>query len=401
MKKLRHLLLTFIALLFSTCSAAQEGFSIIRLGLGAYHDPDVYENDDGYHYILCTGSINKWPVKGKLKGRLLVGSTLGSLAQKDIFYHWNDSALMNKLSFIGVPTFHKNIEYYIYGSVHLGTMGASDGTHERKFIGVFGKQEGAQDWRAGEPISQWKFLGAVMGSTNWNSDTGLCDMRYISPWVYREEASSNCYLLAAQNYYDENENKVVIHKLQNATALDPTYTRRVLLEPEGLASEYRNIGKDGLTGLQLTEACSLYKINGIYVLLYCTGGYDFQSYKIGIAYSKTVDGVYTKVKAYDVNDVWENPTPTDEVVYLLQSKKPDWPNYCRSQVQAPGVANIVYEKGKYWLFFHGYGPECSPTKSGFPDAGYKRELFKAELEINFCATNWPPTANWIRVLDKE
>lgn len=101
----------------------------------------------------------------------------------------------------------------------------------------------------------------------------------------------------------------------------------------------------------LVETGNITKIGSVWVLVYSTGTVDHANYKIGVAYadSPVPQGGYRKVLVPDPRRVWGSSG--DEVDYLLQAQKPDWPHYVGRAVQAPGVGSIVERDGGWYLFF--------------------------------------------------
>lgn len=150
-----------------------------------------------------------------------------------------------------------------------------------------------------------------------------------------------------------------------------------------LNSEYR----DGATDLQIIETGNVVKLKQTWALLYTTGNYQNDTYKIGIAYSDRLSGPYQKVLAKDLNNVWrENAggAPSDEVVYLLQRQKPNWFNF-NERVKAPGVPSILKDTisghDRYFMTFAGYPPWAERSEDERYDPS-TRVAFFAPLSVN-------------------
>eukprot|EP01052_Picozoa_sp_SAG31_P034398 SAG31_NODE_4015_length_3662_cov_4.196464_2_plen_349_part_00 len=112
----------------------------------------------------------------------------------------------------------------------------------------------------------------------------------------------------------------------------------VLLQPDlpKLNSERRDPGS-----VSIVENTQIQQIHGTYVLFYSVGDYALANYKIGLAFSKSLLGPYSKVYKNDTKNVWNNSMPAREVHYLMQSSAPDWPNYMNRFLSGPGIASLV------------------------------------------------------------
>jgi hypothetical protein len=167
------------------------------------------------------------------------------------------------------------------------------------------------------------------------------------------------------------EDGVVAQLMTSATqpsSDDPT----VLLPPEtnsdgGYNSELLECQSD-TDHFKLIETGNIAVVAGKYVMAYSTGSYNTPCYKAGIAWSDSLLGPYKKVLQSDPNNVWQNPAPEPEVLYLLQALQPAWPNYVKATVQGPGVPSLVqYPAGTWNLYFAGYDPSV-PVNAGVYDA---------------------------------
>ncbi|MBV9736345.1 MAG: hypothetical protein JO209_10595 [Acidisphaera sp.] len=156
---------------------------------------------------------------------------------------------------------------------------------------------------------------------------------------------------------------IVAQPMLSPDTVDTSRPPITLLAPDlRRSSEYR----DGASGLQIIETANVVKIRQTWALLYTTGNYRSDTYKIGIAYSDRLTGPYEKVLARDLDNVWRNypgGASGDEVVYLLQGQNPNWFNFIR-HVKAPGVPTILMETisghDQYFMTFAGYPQWMEP-----------------------------------------
>jgi hypothetical protein len=144
---------------------------------------------------------------------------------------------------------------------------------------------------------------------------------------------------------------------------------------------------DGGGDLKLVETCNITEINGKFALAYAVGAFNRRNYKSAVAWSDTFlpppEKTYRKVTRPDPNGIWSN-NKHDEVVYLLQAEKPNWPNYVKSQVIAPGVPTISRSgpNGGWVLIFAGYAPGDNPTNSNGTFEGNHRRPFYVRLNVS-------------------
>ena len=201
---------------------------------------------------------------------------------------------------------------------------------------------------------------------------------------------------------------IVAQALISATepAAEPPVT---LLQPEtangGFNSEYF-FGLPPKNDFKLVETGNITKIGNTYVMAYSTGAYNQPDYKTGLAYSDAFlpqpGAYYRKIVTPDAADVWGQPDH-EEVLYLLQSQEPAWPNYVAMQVVAPGVPSIVKDKSGSWLlYFAGFDPGDHPLskRTGNFDASHRRPYFvKLNVAIpegaTVAATSDAALAQWI------
>lgn len=153
---------------------------------------------------------------------------------------------------------------------------------------------------------------------------------------------------------------IVAQPMSSATQLSSS-SPTTLLAPDdntdgGYNSELFNCAST-TNQFKLIETGNISVVDGKYAMAYSTGSYETPCYKVGIAWSDSLLGPYKKILQADTSNVWQNPSPESEVVYLIQAQQPDWPNYVNSSVQGPGVPSLVqYPAGTWYLYFAGYDP---------------------------------------------
>lgn len=158
----------------------------------------------------------------------------------------------------------------------------------------------------------------------------------------------------------------------------------ILLPPEtnpdgGYNSELLECQKPA-DHFKLIETGNIAVVAGKYAMAYSTGSYNTPCYKAGIAWSDSLLGPYKKVLQPDPNNVWQNPTPELEVLYLLQALQPAWPNYVNAAVQGPGVPSLVqYPAGTWYLYFAGYDPSVTTSAGTFD--GSLRQPYVMRLNV--------------------
>ena len=196
-----------------------------------------------------------------------------------------------------------------------------------------------------------------------------------------------------------------------ATASNPAGSDPVpLLGPETADGGYRSelaYGLDQPGTIKLIETGNVAKINGKYVMTYSDGTYDRTSYKAGIAWSDTflpaAGSYYKRVQKPDTAGLWGRSNHA-EVLYLLQSQVPQWPNYVADRVAAPGVPAIVADAdGTYYLTFAGYDPADSPTNASGLFMGSHRRPYYVRLKVQVPAgsvagTSPQELATWVTPL---
>lgn len=146
----------------------------------------------------------------------------------------------------------------------------------------------------------------------------------------------------------------------------------------GLNSENR-FSPAQKSGFKIVETGNIVKVNGKYVMVYAVGAFDRPDYKIGVAYSDSLipahHGQYRKVTMQDTDGIW-GQRGHQEVRYLLQSQKKNWPNYAAAAVQAPGVGSLITQNGHWYLFFAGYSTTEKPsTETGKFTASHRQPYY--------------------------
>ena len=207
----------------------------------------------------------------------------------------------------------------------------------------------------------------------WSSDTLLVgsltnrvDANYDGKFI---EDNGNLYLIYSQNLQTSPTTQDGIVAQLMVSATQPSSTGpTTLLAPQnnsdgGYNSELFDC-QSSTDQFKLIETGNISVVDGKYAMAYSTGSYETPCYKVGIAWSDSLLGPYKKVLQQDTNNVWNNPRPEPEVLYLIQALQPAWPNYVASTVQGPGVPSLVqYPAGTWYLYFAGYDPSV-PLNSG-------------------------------------
>ena len=246
--------------------------------------------------------------------------------------------------------------------------------------------QGERAWTGESPIDRWVFDRVIVGDIK-KGDWSYYETKYIRD-------GDDAYLVYVA--HERGRNKIFARRMLDPATPDPAAEPVVLLEPQGLRSEDRN----NPGGLQLVEGQSIKRINGLWTLLYSVGDFNYpaNNYKLGIAYSNTLipeDGqTYHKVTRVDSGNIWGNGRDTEEVVYLMQSQKQDWPNDVSGFVRSPGLGSIISVGDTPMLLFHGYrADQPNPGPDG-------REVFLLPVEIDIpegadAADN---QAEWVRIV---
>lgn len=316
-------------------------------------------------YIFGTGTKPYF-----LQGRSL---TPGAMRRKELLLDYG--AWPHKPAQIWGFTVYRDSDgtFHSYGTLHLGDY--------RTIVGHFLPQPG-ESWGKDRPIARWRLNKILLG------DVATRDWNVLESKIVRD-GDGRLYLVYCARA-GGNRNVIRAQRMKDPATIDRRFEARTLLRPDGYRSEDRN--EPG--GLQLVEAANITCINGMYVLLYSVGDYARSNYKLGVAYSPVLipprGQFYEKVLTEDRKRLWGNLGRNREVVYLLQSEVPDWPNYCGRHVVGPGVGNVVKIGEALWLVFHGYKPE---DKRRNPDNRY---VWKLPLRVKIARD--VPMLDWLRVV---
>ncbi len=234
---------------------------------------------------------------------------------------------------------HTDGAWHAYVTVHFG--------HFQTAVAHFVPLPG-QKWAPGKPITRWRLRKLLIGGRTRAEGTAYDQKLY-------RLADGSLYLVYNAPAPGKRDVGIYAARMKDPATLDASATPVPLLVPEGYRSESRHG-----TALQICEGSTIRRLGGKWVLAYSVGAFDLPNYKIGLAYSDTFlpprGKTYRKVLIDDPKGVWGKAAKRQEVCYLLQSQKPDWPNYCGEWIHSPGIGNIVEEDGRFWLVHHGYVP---------------------------------------------
>lgn len=318
--------------------------------LSEFPCPDPYVFHDGSDwYIFGTGA----------RPFFLQGRELGEGKMKRVFLELDYAGFPLKVAQIWGFIVHRHTDgsSHGYGTLHLGNF--------HTVIASFEPQASAR-WEQGKPITAWKFKSVVVGNPNRK------DWKYYESKILID-ANNTIYLMYVAN--TGRDNFIFAQKMKSWSEIDRSSPPRLLLKPEGYRSEDRN----GPRSMQLVEGGSIFKWKDKYILLYSVGDFLLNNYKLGMAFSDSLipprGQTYRKVKLSDPRHIWGASGHKDEIGYLLQSEKPNWPNYSGRFVIGPGLGSIVMIDDKPWLFFHGYKPA---DKKRHPE---NRFVFRVPLTI--------------------
>lgn len=324
-------------------------------------DPQVF-NDGADWYVFGTGA----------KPFFLQGSEFGEGKMRKVELQLDYGDFPLKVEHVWGFVVHRHTDgtHHGYGTLHLGSF--------RTVIGYFEPRE-TERWERGKPIAKWRLKNIVVGNParqDWN---------YYESKVLEDTDGSRYLMYVARTGRD---NYMYARKLKAWGQLDPTAKPRVMLQPDGHRSEDRN----GPGSMQLVEGGSIFKWRGKYILFYSVGDFVLNNYKLGVAFSDTLippaGQTYRKIKLPDPERVWGASHLRTDVGYLLQSEKPEWPNYSGRVVVGPGLGSIVMIDHQPWLFFHGYKPDDRERR---PE---NRFVFRVPVALEFDGDS--PTLNWIR-----
>jgi hypothetical protein len=294
--------------------------------------PDPYVLNDGSDwYIFGTGA----------RPFFLQGREFGEGKMKRVFLDLDYSGFPFKVAQVWGFIVHRHSDgsCHAYGTLHLGNF--------HTIIASFEPQAPAR-WEMGKPITAWKFRSILVGNPSRQ------DWKYYESKIL-EDANKNLYLMYVAS--TGRDNFIFAQKMKSWSRIDSSAPRRLLLKPQGYRSEDRN--RPG--GMQLVEGGSIFHWKDKYILLYSVGDFLLNNYKLGMAFSDSLlpapGQTYRTVHLSDPKRVWGASNHKDEIGYLLQSEKPQWPNYAGNVVAGPGLGSIVMIDREPWLFFHGYKPE--------------------------------------------
>ncbi|MHC4961958.1 MAG: glycoside hydrolase family protein [Planctomycetota bacterium] len=237
-----------------------------------------------------------------------------------------------------VPYKHTDSSWHAYASIHIGGY--------KTFICHF-TPNGGKSW----PITDWKLDKVIVA--------GRSKSAYESK-VYSD--NTGLYLIYVETLAD-GSNHIMAQKLLDPETIDNSFKARAILSPEGLRSEDRN--QPG--SMQIVEGPNISHVitpeGSKYVMFYAVGDFVRNNYKLGVAYSDVLippkGEQYQKPKAMDKLNLWSNPVPEKEVVYLLQSQLPGWYNFAGKILQGPGLGNLVKYKDNYYSIFHAHDVDKS------------------------------------------
>jgi hypothetical protein len=323
--------------------------------------PDPHVMTDGSDwYIFGTGA----------KPFFLQGKQLGEGHMKRVFLDIDYARCPWKVAEIWGFIVHRHTDgtYHGYGTLHLGNF--------HTVIANFEPRD-SEKWEPGNPITKWRFTRIVVG------DPSRQDWNYYESKILHDK--THFYLMYTARV--GRDNFIIARKLKSWSQVDASVPPRVILKPDGFRSEDRN----GPGSMQLVEGAAITKWKGKYILLYSVGDFLRDNYKLGMAFSNSLipasDQTYHKVTLPDPKSVWGDKRQRHEIGYLLQSEKPQWPNYCGHLAVGPGLGSLVPIDDKLWLFFHGYKPE---DKARRPQ---DRFVFRVPVTLAFDGRS--PTLTWL------
>jgi|GEM_PF-1962202 hypothetical protein len=360
-----QLLFLGIALLeFAPACAKAEMTPLADFLVSEFPCPDPYVCHDGSDwYIFGTGA----------RPFFLQGRELGIGKMKKVFLNLDYAGFPFKVAQIWGFIVHQHVDgsSHAYGTLHLGNF--------HTVLAYFEPQASAR-WEKGKPITAWKFKSIVLGNPSRQ------DWKYYESKILMD-TNGTIYLMYVAN--TGRDNFIFAQKMKSWSEIDRAFPPRLLLKPGGYRSEDRN----GPHSMQLVEGGSIFNWNGKYILLYSVGDYLRNNYKLGMAFSDSLiparGQTYHKVKLPDPKRVWGASAHKEEIGYLLQSEKPQWPNYCGNLVVGPGLGSIVLVGNKPWLFFHGYKTEDKKRK---PE---NRFVFRVPLMV--AIGRGAPSLRWLHV----
>ncbi len=328
-------------------------------GASEFADPHVFRQGNAW-YLTSTYAVGRpmymfrttdWQTKTRYS--LNLNLNVGYL--RDYF---NDSGL-NAYAVWGFTVYkHSDGSWHGYGSIYVGSY--------RTFVCHF--RPLTTSW----PVTGWYLDKVLVGSPS--------NIAYESK-IYSD--AGGLYLLYVDTL-DWGDNHVMAQKMLDPDDIDTSFEARPILSPEGLMSEYRNPPY----GMQICEGMNISRVvsAGVsrYVMFYSVGDYALDNYKLGVAYSDVLippaGQKYAKPKVYDWLNVWGNIIARHEVVYVLQTQKAGWFNYCETLVNGPGLGNLVEYLGNHYIVFHA-------RFSGQTGSGEGRWSWICPVELDFGASD--------------
>jgi len=335
--------------------AAADGFRPMLVSEHPCPDPQVFHDGVDW-YVFGTGA-RPFFLQGKEFG-------VGKMRRVEMGIDYGD--FRQPVHQVWGMVVHREADgrCHAYGTLHLGDY--------RTVVAAFAPRDDAR-WQPGKPVTRWRLANVLVG------DADRDDCGYYESKVLQDDDGARHLVYVARVGRD---NHIVARRMLSPTVLDPVAPPRTLLRPSGHRSEDRN----GPGSMQLVEGPSVARLNGRWVMLYSVGDYLLPSYKLGMAFSDSLipagSSVYRTVKV-------PAPGGGEEVGYLLQSEKPEWPNYSATSVVGPGLGSIVNIDGKPWLFFHGYKPDDPERR---PE---NRFVFRVPISVGIAGAE--PRLGWVQV----
>ncbi len=261
------------------------------------------------------------------------GREFGEGKMKKVFLDLDYEGFRLKVAQIWGFVVHRDSDgiYHAYGTLHLGNY--------HTIIAYFELQP-SETWEKGKPITKWKFKNVVVGDPS-KQDWNCYESKIL------QDKDKTLYLMYVER--TGRDNFIYAQKLKSWGRIDAAAPRRLMLRSEG----YRSEDRDKPGGMQIVEGGSIIEWKGKYILLYSAGDFLLNNYKLGMAFSDTLipakGHMYHKVKIPDPKKVWGDKGSKEEIGYLLQSEKPQWPNYCGNVAAGPGLGSLVTIDDKPWL----------------------------------------------------
>ena len=260
---------------------------------------------------------------------------------------------------------HTDGTYHLYATLNYGEFETS--------VGHFVPQSG-EVWRKQSPIKRWRLA------------------RVLVPNAYDATAfrdgDGTLYLIYDGSRKPKDGRHFMAWRMRDPGTMDTGFQPRAFFSSGAFRSE--NLDRPG--GGRLVEAATISRIQGKYVMLYSVGDFNAANYKLGVAFSDTLiptEGkTYQRIFAPDPTNIWGSGRGK-EVLYLLQTQKPGWPNYWGRYLQAPGSGNLVERLGQLLLVFHARHPGEINVNS-FP-----RCTWTMPVQVNI--VSGVPPEQWIRI----